>query len=96
MSARATLIGAALILGSVCMTAPAGAQQATERYIPLGRSPGLSGTSTYIGRIASADSRTRTLDVVGPAGLPRGSSSRGQIPGSRGQEVGRVDQAAAG
>jgi hypothetical protein len=44
------------------------AQQATERYIPLGQSPGLSGKHTYIGPISAADPENGTLTVFGPAG----------------------------
>jgi len=44
------------------------AQQATERYIPLGQSPGLSWRYNYIGPIRAVDPENRTLTVVGPAG----------------------------
>jgi hypothetical protein len=42
---------------------PAAAHPATERYIPIGASPGLSGQGTYIGRIRSVDAATHTLTV---------------------------------
>ena len=38
-------------------------QRATEQFIPLGHSPGLSGRYTYIGQIASADAQQRTISV---------------------------------
>lgn len=38
-------------------------QQAVERYIPIGRSPGLSGSYTYTGKIRDVDNRTRALEV---------------------------------
>lgn len=40
---------------------PAAAQQATERYIPLGQSPGLSAAQTYVGAIAGTDAGARTV-----------------------------------
>ena len=61
-------LGLALILGLLCGMPFAHAQQATERYIPLGKSPGLSGKYTYIGPISAADPENRTLTVFGPAG----------------------------
>lgn len=42
---------------------PAAAHPATERYIPIGESPGLSGRGTYIGRIRAIDEATHTLTV---------------------------------
>jgi len=39
------------------------AQHATERYIPIGQSPGLSGTNTYIGKIRDVEEATYTLVV---------------------------------
>jgi hypothetical protein len=61
-------LGLALILGLLCSIPFAHAQQATERYIPLGKSPGLSDKYTYIGPISAADRENRTLTVFGPAG----------------------------
>jgi hypothetical protein len=61
-------LGLALILGLLCSIPLAHAQQATERYIPLGKSPGLSGQYTYIGPISAADPENGTLTVFGPAG----------------------------
>ena len=43
-------------------------QQATEMYIPIGQSPGVSGKSTLLGTIESIDAGKRTLTVSGPAG----------------------------
>ena len=45
------------------------AQEATERFIPIGQSPGLSGKLTYIGSIQAVDAGARTL-TVGPAASP--------------------------
>ena len=43
-------------------------QQATEMYIPIGQSPGVSGKSTLLGTIESVDPGKRMLTVSGPAG----------------------------
>ena len=42
---------------------PLYAQQTTERYIPIGKSPGISGEYSYQGKIRSMDTETRTLVV---------------------------------
>lgn len=39
------------------------AQKATEQFIPIGESPGLSVSQTDIGRIQSFDAASRTLSV---------------------------------
>jgi hypothetical protein len=57
------LMGRAALLAAL-LAAPARGQEATERYIPLGRSPGLSGELTSIGEIAEADPRARTLTLT--------------------------------
>jgi hypothetical protein len=44
------------------------AQKATELHIPVGRSPGLSGTVTVIGACGSVDPRERTVSVLSGAG----------------------------
>lgn len=38
-------------------------QKATERFIPIGESPGLSGTMTDIGRIQGFDAASGTLSL---------------------------------
>ena len=43
-------------------------QKSTERFIPIGQSPGVSGTHTVIGTIAVADPGARTLAVKGWTG----------------------------
>ena len=44
-------------------------QQATERYIPIGRSPGVSGTDAAVtGRIVSADPAARRVEIRGRDG----------------------------
>jgi hypothetical protein len=61
------------ILFALLLTAAAGAhgQQATERFIPIGQSPGVSGKSTMIGTVSALDAGTRTLSVQSAAGAQR-------------------------
>jgi hypothetical protein len=40
------------------------AQRATEMYIPVGKSPGVSGRTSVAGAIATIDSRQRTLVIA--------------------------------
>lgn len=49
------LIPLALLLGS------AHAHPATERFIPIGKSPGLSGKLTYLGRIGAVNRSQRAI-----------------------------------
>jgi tetrahydromethanopterin S-methyltransferase subunit D len=44
------------------------AQRVTERYIPIGQSPGLSGKHTVIGTISAVDAKGRTLTCSHEAG----------------------------
>lgn len=43
-------------------------QKATEIYIPIGKSPGLSGKKTMIGKIVGADYREHSLMIQDPSG----------------------------
>jgi hypothetical protein len=43
-------------------------QEATEIYIPIGQSPGLSGKSSLMGTLESVDTRKRMVTVSGPSG----------------------------
>ena len=61
-------IAAAWLFALLCGVSLAQAQQATERYVPVGASPGLSDEQTTIGRIQDADLRNRTLELAVPAG----------------------------
>jgi hypothetical protein len=42
-------------------------QKATEMFIPLGQSPGLSSKYTVIGTIETVDARNRTIIITGPS-----------------------------
>ena len=44
-------------------------QQATEMFIPIGESPGLSDKETVIGTIESVDPGTRMMTVSTPSGV---------------------------
>ncbi len=54
-----------LLLGG---TPYAHGQKATEMFVPLGQSPGLSGKVTIIGSIETISARNRTIVVTGSAG----------------------------
>ncbi len=41
------------------------AQTTTEQFIPIGKSPGVSGLSSYIGRIDTVDVGERTVTIRG-------------------------------
>jgi hypothetical protein len=58
----------ALLLTTPLWALPTRAQKATEQYIPVGRSPGLSGESTLVGRIVAVDADYRSLRISGPRG----------------------------
>ena len=54
-----------LLVVAFCCTGTAQGQEATERFIPIGRSPGLS-DATSVGKISSSDPASLTLTVSGP------------------------------
>ena len=43
-------------------------QKETERFIPIGQSPGVSQKHTSIGEIAEVDQQKQTVTIVEPAG----------------------------
>jgi hypothetical protein len=47
---------------------PAHGQKATEMFIPIGQSPGLSNTISVIGTIETIDPRGQTIAIAGPSG----------------------------
>jgi hypothetical protein len=56
-------------LSALLIAAPLYAQRTTERFIPIGRSPGISGTpASVIGTIEAVDTAQRTLRIAGPQG----------------------------
>ena len=52
----------------LCIAGQARAQQQTEIYIPIGESPGLSGTYTDVGQILGFDADSRTLSLAAEGG----------------------------
>lgn len=56
-------ISAALLAWLMCIALSAQAQQATEQYIPIGQSPGVSGKLSFIGPIVAVDHAARTISV---------------------------------
>lgn len=61
---RRLFIAAALLVVLLAGYSFAHGQKQTERYIPLGQSPGLSGKFTQIGTIAATDPAARTLTLA--------------------------------
>lgn len=75
---RPRCLGLAALIAA-CFLAPASAQQATERYVPIGRSPGISGISTVMGTVQSVDPETGHLTLrtgEGPRELEIGDATR--------------------
>ena len=66
MRTRSLIIPAVVTL--LMSTVAAQAQEATERFIPVGQSPGLSSRYTYIGTIERVATNGQTVTVSGPQG----------------------------
>lgn len=62
---RTLLIGIVLIGVLLCGASQVSAQKATEFYIPVGKSPGVSGVSTALGTCRAIDAGERTVTVEG-------------------------------
>lgn len=63
------LVGVAVIGVLLWGAAPyAHGQQATEMYLPLGQSPGLSGKVTIIGTVETINAQNRTIAIAGSSG----------------------------
>jgi hypothetical protein len=61
----------ALVLGLAATSASApvaAAQEATEVFIPIGKSPGVSKQQTVTGTVDTADEKGRTLRITAPPG----------------------------
>jgi len=61
------LVGMAALLGGGLPLAVG--QEMTEQYIPIGQSPGVSGTASVIGRLQSVNAEARTCAVTAPTGV---------------------------
>lgn len=57
------LVALTVVVLLTAVASPAQAQKETERFIPIGQSPGLSLVQTYIGPILEIDPRLRTITV---------------------------------
>ena len=53
----------ALVVPALLLAGGASAQERTERFIPIGESPGISGVYSTIGTILTADADDRTVTV---------------------------------
>lgn len=67
MLKRMIAIGTTIIL--VGVMSYAFAEKTTELYIPIGKSPGLSGKYTIIGKIEKVDYKNRTLTMSNSSGI---------------------------
>jgi hypothetical protein len=65
---RTLLSGTGVVIAAFCAIPYAHGQKATERYIPLGQSPGVSQKYTSIGEIADVDQQKQMVTIVEPAG----------------------------
>lgn len=65
---RRAPIGIALLLALLGSNSLAHGQEATERFIPIGQSPGVSGRLSTIGTITAVDAASHQVDVVAPDG----------------------------
>jgi len=63
---HSVLIAIGVLIATFGITLHAHGQKATERYIPLGQSPGVSQRLTSIGEIADVDEPKRTVTIVEP------------------------------
>ena len=94
---RPATLSASVLVALLGGLSSAYAQKATEQFIPLGKSPGLSYKYTSVGKIVTADSQARTVTVADAAGqrtvevtnetriwLDRSQVKRSSVPGSFG------------
>ena len=62
---RTLFLGIGLITALLCTMSYAHGQKATEQYIPIGQSPGISNKYTYIGVIEAVDPQQHTVTAAG-------------------------------
>ncbi len=65
---RGSLTTGAVLLALLAGVPVIRAQKATEQFIPIGQSPGLSSIVTDIGAVAAADDTARTITLDPAAG----------------------------
>jgi hypothetical protein len=68
MNARYTVLVAMAAFG---MPGGAVAQEATEQFIPIGESPGVSREESYLGECVAYDAEDRVLQMHGNRGIRR-------------------------
>jgi hypothetical protein len=65
---RAFLSGIGVAVALLGVISHAHGQKETERFIPIGQSPGVSQKHTSIGEIAEVDQQKQMVTIVEPAG----------------------------
>ena len=65
---RGLLGGCAIVVALLWGTSFAHGQKSTEQYIPIGKSPGLSGKYTSIGLLTDVNAQKRTITIADSAG----------------------------
>ena len=65
---KATLVITGILITFLCNISLSHGQKQTERYIPLGQSPGISGKYTTIGKIEAVNVQSRTLNIANESG----------------------------
>lgn len=61
-----TVMGIAVLLWGSASSAHG--QRATEMFIPVGQSPGVSGKYAVVGKIETINAQNRTVTIAGPSG----------------------------
>ena len=61
-------LSTALLLCAALVSPVAMGQQTTEQFIPIGKSPGISGKYSYIGVVVAVDEDSHTIDVESDRG----------------------------
>jgi hypothetical protein len=57
-----------ILLAAAVLGSGAGAQRLTEQFIPIGKSPGVSGVRSLIGKIERYDAESRALTLATSSG----------------------------
>jgi len=65
---KCALKGCLTLIVLMIATGAVHAQQATERYIPIGKSPGVSSEESFIGTITDIDYTNHKMEVRGTEG----------------------------
>ena len=65
---RARLGACAFVIALLWGTSFAHGQKSTERYIPIGKSPGISGKYSSLGVLTDVNAQTRTITIADSAG----------------------------